>query len=149
MKISKTCQGKKLIVVVGAIALLSTALYAETQKGHSESNAPKAKSCMCCDQNKMAMHQKMQANMAASEAKLGKLVATMNNAKASQKVNAMAAVINELVAQHKAIHSKMAGGMKKPMPSMAKGQCMMKGKMEGTPPTPKPENKPDAHAGHH
>ncbi len=44
----------------------------------------------------------MKAEMASLDAKLDSLVATMNSATGTQKVDAMAAVINELAAQRKA-----------------------------------------------
>ena len=59
----------------------------------------------------MAKKQEMQDKCKAADATLDKLVAEMNAAKGSTKADAMekpmAAVINELVAQHKARHSMM------------------------------------------
>ena len=59
----------------------------------------------------MAKKQEMQDKHKAMDATLDKLVAEMNAAKSSKEVDAMekpmAAVINELVAQRKAMHSMM------------------------------------------
>lgn len=55
----------------------------------------------------MAEHQKMMAAMAASQKKLDGLVATMNSATGHSKIDQMAAVINEMVAQHKAMAGRM------------------------------------------
>ena len=58
----------------------------------------------------MKMHQE-----AAAEARLAALVATMNSATGEARVPAMAAVINELVEQHQAMHARM-GAMPPSMP---------------------------------
>lgn len=55
----------------------------------------------------MKMHEQMMAEMKAGDAKLDALVKDMNAAAGQPKVNAMAAVINELVRQHKAMHDRM------------------------------------------
>lgn len=59
----------------------------------------------------MAKKQEMQDKLQAMDAKLDKLVAVMNAAKESKEVDALekptAAVVTELVAQRKAIHSMM------------------------------------------
>jgi hypothetical protein len=52
----------------------------------------------------MAEHMRMLDSM---NARLDTLVSRMNRASGSQKVSAMAAVINELVAQRKAMHENM------------------------------------------
>lgn len=55
----------------------------------------------------MKMHEQMMAEMKASDAKLNALVKDMNAAGGEAKVNAMAAVVNELVRQNKAMHEHM------------------------------------------
>lgn len=55
----------------------------------------------------MAHHKEMMAKMAAADARLDELVKTMNAATGSKKTNAMAAVINELVAQRKQMREDM------------------------------------------
>ena len=49
----------------------------------------------------MADHQKMMADMKASQKKLDDLVAAMNQATGDDKVNKLAAVVSELVAKHR------------------------------------------------
>jgi hypothetical protein len=56
----------------------------------------------------MANQQEMKASMDAMNAKLNELAAVMNNSKGDKKVDAMAAVINELMTQRTAMHEKMA-----------------------------------------
>ena len=58
-------------------------------------------------QDMMKMHQQMMAEMKAGEAKLDALVKDMNAASGETKVTATAAVVNELVQQHKAMHGRM------------------------------------------
>lgn len=62
----------------------------------------------------MAMHNQMMAEMKAMDASLDLKVAAMNAAKGRAKVDAMAAVINEMVSQHKQMMAKMMG-MHEPM----------------------------------
>jgi hypothetical protein len=58
-------------------------------------------------QDMMKMHEQMMAEMKAGDAKLDALVKDMNAATGQVKVTAIAAVVNELVQQHKAMHGHM------------------------------------------
>jgi hypothetical protein len=63
-------------------------------------------------------HEKMMAEMKAMDTRLDEKLAAMNAAKGDQKVEAMAAVINELVTQRKEMRENfgpMHHGMKGPM----------------------------------
>lgn len=67
----------------------------------------------------MAMHEKMMADMKTMEATLDMKVAAMNAAKGRAKVDATAAVINEMITQQKqmmakmmSMHEHMMNGMK-------------------------------------
>jgi hypothetical protein len=55
----------------------------------------------------MKMHEQMMAEMKAAEARLDALVKDMNTASGDAKVTAMAAVVNEMVRQQKAMHGHM------------------------------------------
>ncbi len=55
----------------------------------------------------MAKHQKMMAEMESMDAKLDSLVAAMNAATGDNKVDAIAAVLEELVGQRKVMREKM------------------------------------------
>ena len=68
----------------------------------------------------MAKHEGMKAEMASLDAKLDSLVAAMNAAKGNKKVDATAAVINEMAAQRKAMRDHM----------MAMGPQMMQHMMQ-------------------
>lgn len=74
-----------------------------------------------------ARHEKMMAEMKAMDARLDERLAAMNAAKGDQKVEAMAAVINELVSQRKAMRADFG-----PMPPWRKGPMM--GQQAGMPP---------------
>jgi len=66
----------------------------------------------------MAQRQTMMAEMTASQKKLDDLVAKMNTATGQAKVDQMAVVITELVAQHRGMQGRMMsmqGGMMKQM----------------------------------
>ncbi len=78
------------------------------------------------------MHQKMDAEMKAQDAELDKLVAAMNSATGEKKVDAIAAVVNKLVEQRKAMHEKM-GAMHENMQGGMMKHDMMKGKTESSP----------------
>ena len=87
-----------------------------------------------------AEHDKAMAEMKAMDARLDEKVAAMNAASGDQKVAAMEAVINELVAQRREMRDKMAMihhhhemGMMGPAGKhwKAKGGCMMEERQGG------------------
>jgi len=69
------------------------------------------------------MHQQMLAEMKANDAKLDGLVAAMQAASGAAKVDAVAAVVTELVRQQKAMHQHMGQ-----MHGMMMGRGMMEGR---------------------
>jgi uncharacterized protein HemX len=73
----------------------------------------------------MKMHEQMMAEMKAADGKLDALVRDMNVATGDAKVKAMAAVVYELVQQHKAMHGHM-GQMHQQMMMGAKSGMMRK-----------------------
>ncbi len=83
----------------------------------------------------MEKQQKMMADVSAMDQKLDALVAEMNRASGSKRVDRMAAVLNELVGQRKAMrdgmmqmHSEMMSHMMQHMQSgMMKGMQEMSG----------------------
>ncbi len=86
--------------------------------------------------NMMAGRQTMQAEMEAQAKKLDALAAAMNESSGAQKIDRVAAVVNELVAQHKAMHARMAA-----MPLMSPPAAAA--------PASPPAAAGDEHAGHH
>jgi hypothetical protein len=75
-------------------------------------------------QDMMKMHEQMMADMKAADSKLDALVTEMNAAGGEAKVNAVAAVVTELVRQQKLMHEHM-GQMHQQMMG-GRGMMMMK-----------------------
>jgi Na+-transporting methylmalonyl-CoA/oxaloacetate decarboxylase gamma subunit len=78
-------------------------------------------------QEMMTMRQSMRAEQASADAKLNDLVAKMNAASSEQKVDAIAAVVSQMVAQRQARHEKMAAMRGKMEAAMANCPMMRKG----------------------
>ena len=91
MKIVLSCR----ILAAGAFAAALMAHGALAQENESKAGMPQGHMQM------MAMHNQMMAEMKAMDANLDRKVTAMNAAKGRDKVDAMAAVINEMVSQHK------------------------------------------------
>ena len=75
----------------------------------------------------MAMHSQMMADMKTMDAKLDRMIASMNAATGTARVDAMAAVINEMASQRKEMMMKMTGMEGQMMEHMAKSDGAMKG----------------------
>lgn len=88
---------------------------------------------MMMGQRMMEMRQQMMAEQQASLARLQQLMDTMNAAKGDAKVEAIAAVVTELVQQHKSAQERMMMPMMM-MPMMGAMPGMM-----GTAPAPPPK----------
>jgi hypothetical protein len=58
-------------------------------------------------QDMMKMHEQMMAEMKAADTTLDALVKEMNAASGEAKVNAVAAVVTQLVRQHRSMHERM------------------------------------------
>ena len=86
--------------LTAAAVSLALALSA-TQSGLSAQPSPPQQP------NMMKMHEQMMAEMKAGDAKLDALVKEMNTAPGDAMVNAVAAVVGELVRQHRATHERM------------------------------------------
>jgi hypothetical protein len=91
-----------LSIVTLPLVLLPTApVTAQAPAPHAAE--PAAQSSM----GMMKMHENMSAEMQAADGRLDALVKTMNAAAGDAKTNAIAAVVSELVAQHKQMHVHM------------------------------------------
>jgi hypothetical protein len=55
----------------------------------------------------MKMHEQMMTEMKAGDARLDALIQEMNSATGEPKINAVAAVVSELVRQQKSMHGRM------------------------------------------
>ncbi len=127
MKVASTF--RILGTIVFAVALMAGGAFA--QDNGSKAGMPGGNMQM------MAMHNQMMTEMKAMDASLDVKVAAMNGAKGRDKVDAMAAVINEMVSQHKQMMAKMMMGMHEPMMKDMKGMKGMDDKSS------------DAHKEHH
>jgi hypothetical protein len=127
-----------LLCAVGLALVVLTAGSSAAQTAPSGPTNPKT----ARGANMMADRQKMMADMKASEKKLDDLVAAMNEAKGSEKVDRVAAVVTEMVAQHREMHKRMmSGGMMMEMPKPAPA---------ATTPVPAAPGVPaDDHGAHH
>ena len=102
-----------LTAVAAAVALTAAAGYAQNSAQHEHANPPQTQGPAMDHQAMMAM----MANMQAEQQKLDDLVAQMNAAKGPDKVDRIAAVVNEMAAMHKRMSSMMMsmhGGMQMP-----------------------------------
>lgn len=77
-------------------------------------------------QDMMKMHEQMMAEMNAADTRLDALVKDMNAATGDAKLNAVAAVVSELVRQQKSMHGHMGQMHQMMMMMMSGGGMMMK-----------------------
>jgi len=129
---------RKPLMCAAVLALVVlTARSGQAQAGHNDMAAMK----QGMGAHMTADHQKMMADMKASQKRLDDLVAAMNQATGDDKVDKLAAVVTELVAQHREMCGRMMSGNMMPM-------SMMQHTPEAT--APEPTGKPeDDHATHH
>lgn len=106
--------------VAFAAALMASGAFAQENVSKAGMPPGGGPGMMSGNPQMMAMHNQMMAEMKAMEAGLDLKVAAMNAAKGRAKVDAMAAVINEMVSQHKQMMAKMMG-MHDPMMKDMKG----------------------------
>jgi len=93
----------KLLMMISVALWMSVPAFAQDEKPAAQDPGMKK-----------GMHEDMRAEMKAMDDRLDKLVVDMNAAAApDKKIDAAVAVINEMVAQHKKMHERMAQrGMK-------------------------------------
>lgn len=112
---------KTMVLIFGVAFLLSPALLAQMPAGEQ----PAMMDCAAM----MQQHESMQKHMAEMDAKVQALVADMNKAKGSAKVDKTAAVVTELVAQRSMMQKHMAEMMPRMMSHMT--QHVQGGMMKG------------------
>jgi hypothetical protein len=91
-----------LTFLLGSIALASPGLAQDPAR---LGKSPQQMQEKC--QEMMAKHQEMQQEMAAMDARLEELVKKMNAAEGEERIDAMAAVINELIEHRRDMHDMM------------------------------------------
>ena len=121
-----------------AAVLLLSASVGNTQTAHDHSTPASTGP----QQQEMANHQAMMANMQAAQKKLDDLVAQMNAATGPDKVDRTAAVVSEMAAIHKDMCTQMMNGeMMSMMMQMQHGAARQA--------APGAESPDADHAGHH
>lgn len=105
-----------LAVLIGAPASTAVLSAQDTPQAATEQNM------MAMRKNMMAMRQKMMADAEAADARLQTLVDQMTMATGEARIDAMGAVLTELVAQHRAAQQRMGQMM---MPGMMQMMGMM------------------------
>jgi hypothetical protein len=111
------------------VMLLMAVPFAFAQMGKPA--APKSDMSGC--EAMMKKHEAMQKQMGEMDAKLQTLVGEMNGAQGSAKIDKMAAVITEIVAQRAAMQKQMAELQPEMMHHMMEHMQSGKGSMTGCP----------------
>ena len=105
---------------------------AKPEAKHDHESATKADTMMDRHKAMIEMHEKMQSEMQAMDADLNRLLVEMNGATGDKKVEAMAAIINHLVQQHKTMHQRMAAMQMRMMQGMTKPNSDSSGSEKST-----------------
>jgi Spy/CpxP family protein refolding chaperone len=121
------------ILVVAAAVVVALGLFAAQQSGApAQGSAAKPGGCPCgmMGGGNMQMGggnmQQMHSRMSAMNAQLDRDVAAMNKATGQAKVDAMAAVLNDMVQQHRQMgQNMMMGGGMGQAGAMRMGDCPM------------------------
>jgi hypothetical protein len=94
------------MIVFGVLMLPSPALFAQAMHQREASNP--AKPPEAAMRQMMELHQKMQAEMQQADGQLDALLAEMNGSTGEKKVEAIAALLNRMVQERKAVQHRMA-----------------------------------------
>ncbi len=107
--------GSVILLSVVSVAVFVGAVFAQGAREQAQSASGAATSAMKLPETgMMAERKKMMADAQAAEKRLDELVAKMNASQGTAKIDQIAAVVNELVAQHKRMREgmmSMPGGM--------------------------------------
>jgi hypothetical protein len=98
-------------ILIGCFAAVVLAATPQAQTGEPPSGRQHRMAMMDDGHPMMGNSQSMMADMKAGQEKLDDLIAKMNAATGPLKMDQMAAVLTELVAQQKAMHARMMSMM--------------------------------------
>jgi vancomycin resistance protein YoaR len=98
---------RRLLLVVLGGTMLAIQLVSPAAAQNRQAQPPASSTQSQSMQDMMKMHEQMMAEMSAADAKLDALLKEMNAASGNAKVNAMAAVVTELVRQNRSMHEHM------------------------------------------
>jgi hypothetical protein len=99
------------LFILAIIILVVSVTLAQQPSGSPPTQPSMQMGQMSGCQGMMQSMQKMPAALNEMDARLAPLVAEMNKATGSEKVDRMAAVLNEMTAQRKQMHDQVAGMM--------------------------------------
>jgi len=124
---------KFLLAAITATAIPLATAFAENAGSPTPGEQTKEEGSCCMDRmgrrqgNMMRMMRMMRmlSNWQEQDAELDKLVATMNSAPSDKKLDAIAAIVAQLVEQRKAMHEEMEKMVGREMMKM--GRMMMQG----------------------
>jgi hypothetical protein len=105
-------------LLVAAVILVAPAAFAQHQHEQPPAAAPQAQDTAMAGMDCQAMMHEMHASGKAMDDRLQQLVAEMNRASGSARVDRMAAVINELVTQRTQMREQMMQMMPRMMNHM-------------------------------
>ena len=122
-----------LLAAIVATAIPLATVFAENAADPTPGEQTKEENSCCMDRrgmrqgNMMRMMgmMRMLSNWKEQDAELDKLVATMNSAPSEKKIDAIAAIVAQLVEQRKAMHEEMQKKVGREM--MRMGRMMMQG----------------------
>ena len=131
-------RGAATLTICAAVMVISGGpVFGQTTSTNPPSNAPRGRSMgsMMVDEGQasamMAQRQQMMARMRALDQRLNDLVAKMDAAKGTAKVDAIATVVKELVAQRAQLRDEMMAMQGRMMGHMMQHMMSMQGSMMG------------------
>lgn len=127
--------GPLLVIAALVVGSAVAGAQATSTKTPAEAQKTQPKGAMMVDEGQasamMAERQQMMADMKAMDQKVDDLVAKMNAARGGEKVDTIAAVVNELVAQRKQMRGRMTAMQDRMMGHMMGHMTSMQGGMMG------------------
>jgi hypothetical protein len=132
-----------------ACSLLLAAAASAQQPGRPQADSTKGMHGPQMNRQRQMNRQMMMQKIQESDARLDRLVSQMNQSSGNKKVQAMAAVINELVAQRKQMHQRMGQMMDSGMMDGGGGRRGMMQNMQPAGPDTAPMGPPAADSGNH
>lgn len=101
------------VTVMSLGLILASAQIAASDEGRGPESKPHMRGEGSSSGDMKSRRQEMRTRMQEQQRKLDELASRMNQATGQDKVEAMAALLNEMVAQRKALRDRMADGMGK------------------------------------
>jgi hypothetical protein len=110
---SKMISTKSIVIAAVGLGLFSVPVFAQSDENQEMGGGMMKDHHHHHHAMMEEMHQKWDEQMKAEDAELDKLVQQMNTATGQKKMDAMAAVLNKMIEQRKAMHEKMENWQEK------------------------------------